>query len=168
MNEEFQFRQLHDEELDPAYEIICGAVDWLLSKGIRQWTVPLPHRVWEKRQRDGENYVLVCEGELGVVLSLLREAHPYWKDRLGDDECWWLSTVTTASAFRGRRVGRYAIQEGARFLQDKAVEELYVDCAHGSGFLPRYYESLGFALLARKEIEYPLGTFDMVLMRKEL
>lgn len=67
----------------------------------------------------------------------------------------------------GRRWVR-AIQEAAAFLQDKGAEELYVDCVQGNGFLRNYYESLGFELVSRKDIEYPVGIFDMVLMRKAL
>ena len=163
-----EFRQLKNEELDAAYAVICDAVDWLLSKGIRQWTVPLPRGVWEQRQHNGENYALVCQGELAVVLSLLHEDHPYWKDELGGGKHWWLSTVTTTLTYRGQQLGRRAIAEAETFLRDKAVKELYVDCVYGSGFLPKYYKSLDFTLVARKDIEYPLGTFDMVLMRRKL
>jgi RimJ/RimL family protein N-acetyltransferase len=163
-----EFRGLRDDELDAAYGIICDAVDWLLSKNIRQWTVPLPRREYEKRQRKGQNYALVCDGKLAVVLSLLRVANPDWKEQLSVDKHWWLSTAVTAQGFHGRDMGRRAIQEAINFLRRNAVEEVYLDCARGSSFLAQYYESLGFERVARKDIEYPLGTFDMVLMKKVL
>ena len=163
-----QFRKLQHEECDRAYGIICGTVDWLLSKNIRQWTVPLPRHIYEDRQHKEQNFTLTCDGELAVVLSLGKEADPHWKEYLGLEEHWWLSTMATASSFRGRQMGRRAIQEAAIFLQNKGVEELYLDCVHGNGFLPKYYESLGFTIITRKNIEYPRGTFDMVLMRRNL
>ena len=97
-----EFRQLKDDELDAAYEIICAAVDWLLSQNFRQWTEPLPRHIYGRQQAEGQNYALVCDGRIAVVLSILQEAHPYWEDELGREEHWWLSTITTAPAFRGR------------------------------------------------------------------
>jgi ribosomal protein S18 acetylase RimI-like enzyme len=156
------FSRLPDDQADVAYRIVCDAVEWLASRGIRQWTHPLPRDEWKKRQHSGENHGLTCDGKLAVVLSLIRETHPYWNQQLGADAHWWLSTVTTAPAFRGRRMGRRAIQEAAAFLRDDGADRLHVDCVHGEGFLPGYYESLGFDLVARRDIEYPLGAFDMV------
>ena len=163
-----EFRQLADDELDAAYEIICAAVDWLLSRNIRQWTAPLPRHIYEQRQAEGQNHALVYDGQIAVVLSILEEAHPYWRNELGGEERVWLSTVTTAPCFRGRQLGRLAIREALAFLKGRGIESLFLDCVHGDGFLPAYYESVGFATVARKDIEYPLGAFDMVLMRKDL
>ena len=163
-----QFRKLHADEFDKAYSIICEAVDWLLSKNIRQWTVPLPRHVYEEHQRKEQNFTLMCNGKLAVVLSLVREANPHWKEHLSPEEYWWLSTMTTAPSFRGKEMGRRAIQEAMIILQDKGVEELYLDCVHGDGFLPKYYESLGFVRVARKDVQYPTGIFDMVLMKKNV
>ena len=160
-----KFRKVCDSEFDQAYSIICDAVDWLLSKNIRQWTVPLPRKIFRDQQRNSQNYTLICDGILAVVLSLLKESSPHWLDQTGPAECWWLSTVATASDCRGRGLGRKAIEEAKNHLCGMGVEEVYVDCVYGDGFLPKYYEFLGFELLARKKIEYSTGLFDMVLMR---
>ena len=159
-----EFRKLCDSEFDQAYAIICDAVVWLLSKNIRQWTVPLPREVFLARQRNGWNYALTYDGVLAVILSLLKEASPHWRDQTGPAECWWLSTVTTASDFRGQGLGRHAIQEAKAHLCSIGAETIYLDCVPGDGFLPKYYESLNFEFLAHKTIEYPTGLFDMVLM----
>ena len=163
-----EFRQLKDDELGAAYEVICAAVERLLSRSMRQWTIPLPRHTYERRQAEGRNYALVCDGRIAVVLSILQEAHPYWEDELGREEHWWLSTITTAPAFRGRQLGRLAIGEAMAFLKNRGAEKVCLDCVHGDGFLPRYYASMGFARVARKNIDYPLGTFDMELMRTDL
>ena len=160
-----EFRKLCDSEFDQAYAIICDAVDWLSSKNIRQWTVPLPRKVFLTRQRRGQNYALICDDVLAVILSLVKESSPHWLDQTGSMACWWLSTVATASDFRGQGLGHKAVQQANDYLCEIGAGEVYLDCVHGDGFLRTYYESLRFALLDRKTIEYPTGLFDMVLMK---
>ena len=50
----------------------------------------------------------------------------------------------------------------------EGVPAIYLDCFYGEGALPEFYTSLGYEQIARKEIEFPCGTFDSVLMRKAL
>ncbi len=162
-----EFRKIRDDELDASYQVIVDATEWLLSKGIRQWLAPLPRGVWDKRQDSGQNFGLFCDGELAVVLSLYTDAHPKWKMELGCGSQWWLYALATAAPFRSNGLGRCAVAEAEAYLKDMGVQQLCIDCV-ASGFLPGFYTSLGYELLARKDIEYPIGTFDAALMRKEL
>ncbi len=162
-----QFRKLRNSEFDQAHGIICEAVEWLLSKNIRQWTVPLPRHIYRTWQEKGQNYALICNGELAVILSLVKETSRHWFDKTGSQPCWWLSTVASSPEFRGRELGRKAIEQAKTHLAKLGAEEIYLDCVFGDGFLPKYYESLGFESLARRTIEYPTGLFDMLLMKGE-
>ena len=160
-----QFRKLRDSEFDQAHVIICEAVEWLLSRNIRQWTVPLPRHIYRGWQEKGQNHALICNGALAVILSLVKETSRHWLDKTGAQPCWWLSTAATSREFSGQRLGQKAIEEAKIYLAELGVEEIYLDCVYGDGFLPKYYESLGFESLARKTIQYPVGSFNMCLMK---
>ena len=163
-----EFRKLRDDELDGSYQIIVDTTEWLLGKGIRQWLGPLPRSQWNKRQDRGQNFGLFADGELAVILSLYEMVHPFWKMELGEASRWWLSTLATAGEFRGQGLGRRWVDGADDYLKGKGAKAIYLDCVHGSGFLPGFYGSLGFESLTRKDIEYSVGIFDAVLMRKEL
>ncbi len=162
-----EFRNIRDDELDASHQIIIDATEWLLSKGIRQWTCVLPRGVWDERQKKGQNFGLFADGDLAVIMSLIDNVHPKWTDELGEVSQLWLYTLATAAEFRGNGLGNRAVGEAETHLQKLGVDALVLDCI-ASGFLPGFYESLGYELLARKDITYPLGTFDCALMRKEL
>ncbi len=162
-----QFRKLRNSEFDQAHGIICEAVEWLLSKNIRQWTLPLPRHIYRTWQEKGQNYALICNGELAVILSLVKETSQHWRDKTGPQPCWWLSTVATSTEFRGRELGRTAIERAKMHLATLGVKEIYLDCVYGNGFLSEYYRSLSFVPLVRKTIQYPIGLFDMLLMKGE-
>jgi hypothetical protein len=54
----------------------------------------------------------------------------------------------------------------SRQARGERTDTLHLGCVHG--FLLGYYESLGFERLDRKVLEYPFGSFDMVLMKRDL
>jgi hypothetical protein len=39
---------------------------------------------------------------------------------------------------------------------------------HGTGFLVDFYRGLGFETVARRNVQFPTGLFDMVLMELKL
>jgi len=163
-----EFRRVRDEELDEAYAIITEATDWLNARGIRQWTVPHPRDAYAAAQSRGENYILTCDGEIAVVVSLPEHVSRHWLDEIGGSPEWWLQTLATARKHAGQGLGRRAVEASKAHLRGTGADELYLDCVRGDGFLPRYYESLGFCTVARKDVTYPTGAFDMVLMKCDL
>jgi N-acetylglutamate synthase-like GNAT family acetyltransferase len=163
-----EFRRVRDEELDEAYAIIVEATEWLNARGIRQWTVPLPRDAYATAHARGENYALTCDGEIAVVVSLVRHASRHWTHEIGGSERLWLRTLATARKHAGGQLGRRAVEASKIHLRQTGIGEVYLDCVRGGGFLPRYYESLGFCTIARKDVVYPTGVFDMVLMRCDL
>ena len=163
-----EFRKITMEELDQAYSIICENVDWLLSKNIRQWITPIPYHIYQVRQQNSENYGLIYDDKLAVVLSLVKEPSWEWADEIGDISYWWLSTMVTSKEHRGRGIGKIAVCEVLKYCRKLGIEELYIDCVQGNDFLPNYYKSLGFETLKRKHIKYNEGVFKMVLMKCSL
>ncbi len=159
-------RPLHDDEVDRAYAIIRDAGQWLLGKGIRQWPESYPRHLYDLRQQRGENYGFFVGKKLVVVFSIVQERVREWAHKTGDKECWWLATIAVAPEFRGQGIGKRVILKAMDIARKKGASELYLGCMHG--FLPNYYKDLAFIHLDRKILEYPFGSFDMVLMKCKL
>ena len=79
----------------------------------------------------------------------------------------FLSALLHAQEFKGKQLGEIAVRKACEYLRKRNVKEVYLDCVQGSGFLPSFYEKLGFERIARKTVNYPIGAFDMVLMRRK-
>ena len=160
------FRQIRSGETGQAYRIICDVTAWLLSKNIRQWTAPLAREVFDSRQSKGENYGLFVGGKPVVFLSLLFGPALHWKEEIGAEPRWWLCTLATAVKQKGQGLGEEAVRQACQYLGTKEVNELYLDCVKGNGFLPEYYTRLGFVAISEKIIDFPkCGRTEMVLMK---
>jgi ribosomal protein S18 acetylase RimI-like enzyme len=162
------FRRLRDEELDLGLAVIHERFDWLRERGIRQWLRRMPLEKYRERQQRGENFALLVGAEIAVVLSLMRMPSTAWKEELGDGPHLWLGTLATALRFAGRGLGARAVREALVHAAAAGETEVYLDCVHGNGFMPRYYQAMGFEWVTRKDAQYPTGIFDAVLMRKAL
>lgn len=161
-------RQLTNDETVAGHKIIMDAFEWLKAKKIRQWIVEFPYSSYAKRQEQGFNFGLFCDGELAVVLSLVDNRPVCWETHLPNKNVWWLCTMATAQHFHGRQLGEQAVLQASAYLKNKSAGNLYLDCVNGH-FLPQFYQKLGFAEVTRKDIAYPSGnTFEMVLMKKKL
>ena len=104
------FRPLHDHEMPQGHAILCAAFHWLISRNIRQWTAPLPMRVYQAWQQHHWNYGLFRAGELAVVLSLVEGPLDEWRAGTDKTIVLWLNALATAthwkavgSASRGAR-----------------------------------------------------------------
>ena len=163
------FRRLLSSESDLGYSIYLEAFRWLNAKGIRQWLAPLPRSVYDRRQALGENYGLFMEGNLAVILSLVSGTPQEWADLVVEAHTWWLQNLATAKAFRGKRLGELAVSMAGEHLLRDCVREVYLDCVDVGGFLPGFYQKLGFVKVCGRNITYPSGnTYPMVLMRRDL
>jgi len=77
----------------------------------------------------------------------------------------WLHALATATHWKGRGFGRHAVLCAMDIAHTRAVD-LYLLCAQGNGFLPSFYQSLGFQEVKRTSNHYAgLGVLKMVLMR---
>ena len=160
-------RALRPDEASHGYAVYLQAFAWLEAKGIRQWLIRYPEEKFMARVLRGESFGLFVGGEVAVILALALESSPYWLEATGPNPVWWLSTIATASQFRGRQLGRYAINAAVRRLSAAGADVVFLDCVDNRGALPALYQQEGFAALARKPIRYPSGnTFPMVLMQR--
>jgi ribosomal protein S18 acetylase RimI-like enzyme len=162
------FRPLTAAEEAAGYQVICDTVDWLREKGIKLWETPLPREAYAARQQRGENYGLFVGGELAGVVSLVRGAAQQWAEELPDRRIMWMSTLTTANAFRGRGLGRQIVEQAIAHLAVRGETMLYLDCT--PGFLVELYSEAGFEKVARKTVTINRGSAcyhaEAVLMRR--
>lgn len=164
----YRFRRLKDEDFAAAYAIVVEVADWLQSRGIRQAQPPLPREVYAQRQARGENFGLFVGSELAAVVSLMEHRPDYWAEHLPSTPYKWLATLASARKFKGQKLGEVAIGEAEHYLILDGIPLLYLDCAFGSGALPDFYVFLGYETVARKDLTFPGGQVDSVLLRKRL
>src|SRR4030042_1853638 len=162
-------RKLKEEEFNQAYHIYLDAFEWLKVKGVRQWLVPISRTTYQEQQFRGENFGYFISGELCAIVSLSNMTSKYWATQLGEVSRWWISMLAVEASYYGMGIGYEVVKSVEEYVRVLNVEEIFLDCVDEKGFLPRYYGSLGYSIIARQEITYPSGnTFPMVLMRKEL
>ena len=162
------FRKLRPDEFDVAYGILVSAADWLISKGIRQWTNAYPKELYRAHQDNGWNYGLVSDGRLAVIVTLSWEIPAGWVDHFGTTPVWWLSKLATAPSHRGHALGSLAVRHVIDTLADQGIDRLCLDCVHASGFLVDFYQGLGFRTIDRRDVQFATGLFDMVLMELKI
>jgi len=162
-------RRLQKEEFDQAYAIYLDAFEWLKAKGARQWLVPISRIAYQERHLRGENFGYFISGELCAIVSLANILTKHWIAQLGEFPQWWISMLAVSSSHRGMGIGREMVRAVEDYIGTLDGKEVFLDCVDEKGFLPLYYGSLGYSIVARQEITYPSGnTFPMVLMRKEI
>ena len=165
----FEFRRILDDEVEKAYSIICARTDWLNSKGIKQWTEPLPRNVFDDRQRNGDNYGLFKGNDICAIISIVKTCVPWWADETNNEPKWWFETLATRIEFAGMRLGEETIKRAIGQMRSTGSDCVYADCVKGDGFLQQYYEELGFITILEKEIEFPkCGLLKMILMKSDL
>ena len=77
---------------------------------------------------------------------------------------WWLSKLATAPDFHGRGLGELTLLNAIGEAFNEQADRLCLDCVQGNGFLVDFYRRKGFRPIDRREVEFPTGVFDMVLM----
>jgi GNAT superfamily N-acetyltransferase len=164
----FLFRKLRPEEFDVAHGILVSAADWLLSKGIRQWTTAYPKELYLACLEKGWNYGLLFDGQLAVIMTVSREIPFEWADCFGTTPVLWLSKLSTAPNYRGLGLGAFAVRQAISAISAWGEDRLYLDCVHGTGFLVDFYRDLGFRPINRRNVQFSTGIFDMVLMELKL
>jgi GNAT superfamily N-acetyltransferase len=163
------FRQLRPDELTAAYDIVLQATRWLRSIGSPQWSQVMPFEVYQKRQERGQNYGLFVDGILGFVMSLKPELPVYWQSHSRPEQpLIWLCTFAGADAVRGHGLGSAALVAAENHVRTEKIPVIYLDCYYAAGVLPRFYESVGYTLIDRKDEVFAGITFDIILMHKQL
>jgi N-acetylglutamate synthase-like GNAT family acetyltransferase len=167
---EYLFRKINDDEFESAYKIHCDLVKNMLERGIKQWLRPIDKSKLLVRQEKNENFGLFNQkNEIKVFLSLIeRMDYHEWQDWFTDVPTIWLNTVSVNINNSEKGLGKLAIEKALYYMQQNGITELYLDCVFGNGFLVKYYQSLGFSIIGETRAQYRSGTFDLVLMKKDI
>jgi GNAT superfamily N-acetyltransferase len=160
------FRRLDDSEVDAACAILTAAAEWLLARGIRQWTEPYPPHLYQQYQDRGENYGLIRDGRLVAIVTMTHAVAPEWIEELAGKDVWWISKLAVAPDCHGQQLGRRMIEAALNHLRAVGVRHVWLDCVRGP--LTSFYESLGFQRVVAKVVHFPTGSLDLILMTKML
>jgi len=159
------FRQLGDCDVDAAVAILNAAAEWLLARGIRQWTTTYPRELYQQAQERGENFGLFDGGRV-VAIATVTSAPPEWQVELNRQDVRWITKLAVAPDCHGRGLGRRLAEELLEHLRQKGARRAWLDCRNGP--LVAFYESLGFERIMNKVVEFHTGPLDVVLMKREL
>jgi ribosomal protein S18 acetylase RimI-like enzyme len=159
------FRRLVDADVDAAVAILDAASEWLLARGIRQWTRAYPRELYQQLQKGGQNFGLF-EGRRLVAIVTLTSAPPEWQAELAGQEGRWMSKLAVAPDCHGRGIGRAMAEHALDQLRRDGATRAWLDCRNGP--LVAFYESLGFQCVAAKVVDFPDVSLDLVLMKRDL
>ena len=159
------FRRLNDDDVDAAVAILDAASQWLLARGIRQWTTAYPRALYQELQDRGENFGLFDGGRLAAIVTLTG-APPEWDAELVGQSVRWISKLAVAPDCHGRGFGRAALEHALQQLRREDANRAWLDCRNGP--LVSFYESLGFERVTTKVVQFPDVTLELVLMKSEL
>ena len=146
----FACRPVRNAEVEDSFKVLSRVAQRLESKGRRQRISKTSLADYRQWQADGVNYAVTDETGILGIFSLPIEGFQAWPmiDRPRPER--WLRALATDPAHRNRRVGEFAVSEALRITG--AGNSLFLDCV--SGFLPRYYQSLGFRTLATRLLQF--------------
>ena len=159
------FRKLTDGDVDAAVAILDAASEWLLARGIRQWTTAYPRDLYQQAQDRNENFGLFDRECLRAIVTLTT-APPEWTTELAGQDVRWISKLAVAPDCHGRGIGRVMGMHALEQLRREGADRAWLDCRNGP--LVAFYESLGFDPVTRKVVEFSTGPLDLVLMMREL
>lgn len=163
--EHVTFRRLENSEVDAAVAILNAAAEWLLARGIRQWTTMYPRELYQRGQERGEHFGLF-DNERLVAIVTLTTAPPEWEAELRGQEVRWMSKLAVAADCHGQDLGRRLAQEAIEQLRREYATRVCLDCRNGP--LVAFYESIGFERVINKVVHFATGPLDLVLMKREL
>jgi ribosomal protein S18 acetylase RimI-like enzyme len=159
------FRQLGYGDVDAAVAMLNAAAEWLMARGIRQWTTTYPRELYQRSQERGENFGLF-DGDRVMAIATVTSAPPEWQVELNGQDVRWITKLAVAPDCHGRGLGRRLAEELLEHLRREGAARAWLDCKNGP--LVAFYESLGFARTTNKVVEFDSGPLDVVLMKREL
>ena len=168
MRQKIVFRPLADEEEALGYQVLLNNRAWQREKGIFLWDKPFPRNVYSERQQRRENFGLFVDGQLAAMVSLVRGVPSYWSASVDDPKAMWLCTLAVADGFHGKGLGKVIVEKAIAFLRESGHSVVWLDCP--TGFLERFYKSLGFIPVTREQkfIPHAGRSLDCVLFKKPL
>lgn len=155
-------RKVIEHETESTFRVLKRVAAWLEEQGRRQRIAKTQFTTYRMWQKKGVNYVVLDEDQIAGVFSLPCEPPREWSAMNIKNPVIWLRSLATDPAHRGKGVGAFAVNYA---IESVSPAPLYLDCV--SGFLPTYYTSLGFKIVASQVHTYPdePHAYDITLMK---
>ena len=144
---DLSFCSLPDELFDSAYQVMTKVADEIRASGRKQRVAKIGEHTYKKWQAENANFVALFQGNIVGLATLRDEFLSDWPDYQSLGQVKMLRGLVTNPDFRGSRIGERFV---GWILENLAVNDtVYLDCV--AGFLPNYYQKLGFELIAKRE-----------------
>jgi ribosomal protein S18 acetylase RimI-like enzyme len=157
------FRRLNESDVDAAVAILDAAAEWLLARGIRQWTTTYPRELYQQSQDRGEHFGLF-DGDRLLAIVTVTSAPSEWQTELSGPDVRWITKLAVAPGCHGRGLGRRLAEKVLEQLRREGAGGAWLDCRNGP--LVAFYESLGFERVTNKVVHFATGPLDLVLMKR--
>jgi ribosomal protein S18 acetylase RimI-like enzyme len=156
------------EHVEAVLALRDAAAEWLLDKGVQQWTPgELPRRVVARRIEAGETYVLPdSHGRIRATVTIDFADEHTWGVRGADGRAGYVHTLVVHPDVAGSELGRRIMRWAEGFIADAGRVLCRLDCAESNDALRNWYRQLGYREVGRRE--YGTAWFSVVLFERAL
>lgn len=142
------------------------AAQWLLSKGIRQWTpgevTPEDVVGW---MSGGRLYVAEIAGTMAGSVRLAWTDLEVWP--WADEDAGYVQSLVSARLASARGVGRLLLAHVEEVARGAGRTRTRLSCLHGNAPLERFYLAAGYNIVGVQEFDRP-GWDPVTLLEKDL
>ena len=161
----FTFSLLDDSRVNESFTILELAARWLGQKGRRQRIAHITRPIYQKWQSKRANFIVTEQDQIVGIATLRQEPLDEWPEFYSLGTVYMIRALATHPDHRGKGIGEFAIREIIKRCGNSSA--VYLDCVND--FLPRYYEKLGFHVIARQQRQYHDDeAYDIVLMQTNI
>lgn len=145
-----------------AFDVLQLVAAKIAQSGRQQRISKTSLATYESWQAEGANYLVMDQNAIAGLVTLRQELLNDWPDSGEPAPVWMLRALATHPDYTARGVGTFAVRHAIALVDE--LTPVYLDCV--SGFLPDYYQRLGFEPVARRDYQDDDGdTYDITLMR---
>lgn len=158
------FRELQENNIENAYNIIEEQYQNLKNKGIKQYPFPFPTKEnFIILQKENLNYGLFQDKVLLGIVSLTKnKKNTGWN--INDTNYIWISSLYVNPKYRNNKIGFVIIDHVIKMMSALNINRFYLDCNKDSNFLEKYYGNYGFKNIDEKFFDFPKIKFNACLM----
>lgn len=154
-------------ELPLIMEILDEAAQWMLARGIRQWSSPPPSELWTFMA--GE----IAKNDV-YLARIAADQTPIatWRFGWSDQALWqdqsntagYLYTLATHPRVHGHRIGATLLKWAATYIKQQQRTYFRLDCMADNLILQRYYQAQGFRFCGNASSDtHDAALFEMAL-----
>ncbi len=142
----YSFKSAEFEDIPKLYEIIAKRVQWMESKGLRQWNTTdylnvYPMSYFEDHQENGRLFKMCDEDNNITAVMVLLNYDPRWQG-LDNMDSFFVHNFATDPALHG--IGSLMLEEAERFSKEHSKSFLRLDCPIDNVYLNSFYEVRGY------------------------